>query len=839
MNKNSRSHDWKSAPHTAPISSETTRFSPPDTLDLTKLPLSRLSLTQALRTNCRMDHVPTYNSMSGEPDTHTETESEDSGVALSKYGSDNMDIDVESPPTSASQSPLQSSSQQFEETEGTSVPEVFEEDFGPPPAPLIHWVTPGAANPVHPAPEFPSSDASFAEALSGSLALGIVPGHFTFPDEEETLDPANPYHQPFGMHQSFPQSLVAVPAPPTADEEQTSSGVSADGTSQSTHQHTLESYTPPYTGTQHAEPNIALPSLNDVFGSDFLSQSAPAIEIASSSHIDDFPADYWDDVEDNMKNFHLDEFFHYWKQKHSSGVAHYPPISHLANDLSKVQRPKKISVDDLDWEYNDYQGIHWSRFQTTKAQAREVRRMTYRNHRNIPPEPPPFGTKAYKARFHDNVVPNSDVYFHFQETSLRCRPYTAHFQLRHNLSASSKNAVFYSQRPSDDGDDESDTETCYGPKVMCFNPATDTTECAMDLTKPASKDAARLDRVTTLTASDGVLVAGGLEGVYAIKSLSATFETKPITGVITEDPNCSTNRVQTFLDRRSGLPQAVFDSNDMSIRTLDCLTNKFVRHHRFHCQINCSAMSPDGRLRLLVGDACTPVVANAETGEKLAVLHGHQDFGFACAWAPDGITMATGHQDGLVQVWDARKLTRSLHTLPMEMGGCRTMAFSPVGSGKRVLVLAEPADFIHVVDAQNFRSKQVIDFFGEISGISIPPDGSRLYIANGDPKYGGIMEFGRSSNRGRYGNDNDRRRRFKSPDRKQGDLVKRIMQLDHGESLIDKSRWDVLEERKGFKVGRSEALDWLCDDDLECEQGTSLSRSLQRRQDVGFGGFIF
>ena len=378
-----------------------------------------------------------------------------------------------------------------------------------------------------------------------------------------------------------------------------------------------------------------------------------------------------------------------------------------------------------------------------------------------------------------------------------------------------------------------------GQKSMCFNPAMDTTECAMDLTKLASKDAARLDRVTTLTASDGVLVAGGLEGVYAIKSLSATFETKPITGVITEDPNCSTNRVQTFLDRRSGLPQAVFDSNDMSIRTLDCLTNKFVRHHRFPCQINCSAMSPDGRLRLLVGDACTPVVANAETGEKLAVLHGHQDFGFACAWAPDGITMATGHQDGLVQIWDARKLTRSLHTLPMEMGGCRTMAFSPVGSGKRVLVLAEPADFIHVVDAQNFRSKQVIDFFGEISGISIPPDGSRLYIANGDPKYGGIMEFGRSSNRGRYGNDNDRRRRFKSPDRKQRDLMKRIMHLDHGESLIDKSRWDVLEERKGFKVGRSEALDWLCDDDLECEQGTSLSRSLQRRQDVGFEGFIF
>ena len=789
-----------------------------------------------------MDHVPAYDSMSSDLDIHTETESEDGGVALSKFGSDDMDLDVESAPTSASQSPLQSS-YQFEDTANASVPAVFEEGFVPASAsaPMIPWAASGVANSIHSAEAITSNDMFFAEALSGSLALGIGPGHFTFPDEEEILDPGNPYHQPFGMHQSFPQSLVAVPAPPTADEEQTSSDVFAEGTSQSTHQHATESHAPAHTNAQHAELNVALPSLNDVFGLEFLSQSAPAIEIASTSHIDDFPADYSDDVEDNMKNFHLDEFFHYWKQKTSSVVDHYPPISHLANDLSKVQRPKKVSCHDLDRERGDYQGIHWSRFRTTKAQAREVRRMTYRNHRNLnPSEQPTFGTKAYKAKFHDHVMPDSDVYFHFKETNLRCRPYTAHFQLRHNLSASSKNAVFYSQRPSEDGGDGGDTKTCWGPKIMCFNPETDTTECAMDLTKLASKDAAKLDRVTTLTASNGVLVAGGLEGVYAIKSLSATFETRPITGVITDDPNCSTNCVQTFLDRRSGLPQAVFDSNDMSIRTLDCLTNRVVQHHRFPCPINCSAMSPDGRLRLLVGDSCYPIVANSETGEMISVLTGHQDYGFACAWAPDGITMATGHQDGLVQVWDARKLNRSLHTMPMEMGGCRTMTFSPAGSGKRVLVLAEPADFIHIIDAQNFGSKQVIDFFGEIAGISMPPDGSRLYVANGDPKYGGIMEFGRSSHCGGYGTDNDRRRRFKSADRKQGDLMNRIMRLDYGESQLDKSRWDVLEERwSGFKVGRSEILDWLCDDDLECEQGISPSQTLQRKQVVGSRDLVF
>jgi hypothetical protein len=157
-----------------------------------------------------------------------------------------------------------------------------------------------------------------------------------------------------------------------------------------------------------------------------------------------------------------------------------------------------------------------------------------------------------------------------------------------------------------------------------------------------------------------------------------------------------------------------------------------------------------------------------------------------------------------------------------------------------VLILAEPADFIHIIDAQNFGSKQVIDFFGEISGISMPPDGSRLYVANGDPKYGGIMEFGRSSTCGGYGNDNGRRRRFKSADRKLGDLMNRIMNLDYGESLFDKSRWDVFEERRnGFKVGRNEILDWLCDGDLECEQGISPSQTMQRRQDVGSRDLVF
>ena len=530
-------------------------------------------------------------------------------------------------------------------------------------------------------------------------------------------------------------------------------------------------------------------------------------------------------------------FFNFWKQKYANGTADYPPISDLASNLSKVQRPSKMSVGDLDHEQCDFQGIYWSRFQTTKKEAREVRRMTYRNHRNVLPPDQPFGTRAFKANFHPNVIPSSETYFRFQEMNMKTRPYTAHFQLRHNLAASSKNALFYSQTALDDNDDdESDLELDFGRKVMCFNSEANTVECAMDLTKPTDKASPRLEKLTTLAASDGVLVAGGLEGVYAIKSLSTTFETKPITGVITDDHDGSTNHVQTILDRRSGLPQAVFDSNDNTIRILDCLTDKFVHTHHFTFKVNCSDTSPDGRLRLLVGDACHPIVADAETGEKLARLPDHEDFGFSCAWAPDGITMATGHQDGLVQVWDARKLTKSIQTLPMEMGGCRAMAFSPAGSGRRVLVLAEPADFVHVVDAQSFQSKQEIEFFGEIAGISMPPDGSRLYIANCDPKFGGIMEFDRCWSGAHYANDH--RRRFRCRDEEQLNMMYRIMHLDYGNSINDRKHFDVLDRRRDeFKVGRSEATDWLPDDELETE-GRMGPWGPRLRPDMGFGDLL-
>ena len=123
--------------------------------------------------------------------------------------------------------------------------------------------------------------------------------------------------------------------------------------------------------------------------------------------------------------------------------------------------------------------------------------------------------------------------------------------------------------------------------------------------------------------------------------------------------------------------------------------------------------------------------------------------GFACDWADDGWTVATGNQDLQVKIWDARKWTTSqglacpVATVAAEMAGVRKLKFSPLGSGKKVLVAAEPADIVSIIDAETFASKQMLSFFGEIGGVDFTNDGQDLIIANCDNMRGGIMEFER------------------------------------------------------------------------------------------------
>lgn len=328
----------------------------------------------------------------------------------------------------------------------------------------------------------------------------------------------------------------------------------------------------------------------------------------------------------------------------------------------------------------------------------------------------------------ERPVPSTESYYRFQSMHLQKRSVRlSHFQLRHILASSTRSRSFY---PEAGG-------------IRQINPLTGRSETAVDLRNMENGGI-----VSTLAATDRLLVGGTFSGEYCVKNLESS-EPGHHAGQITDHPSGITTHIQVYPSRLSGAATAAIASNDRVFRTLDLATQKFVLQAAYNFPVNCSALSPDKRLRVMVGDHRDAVVANAETGEILRELGGHRDFGFACDWADDGRTVATGFQDMTVKIWDARRwcdssgVSTPVATLRSEMAGVRSLRFSPAGSGKRVLVAAEEADYVNVVDARSFERKQTFDIFGEIGGVDFCDGGRELQVLCCDWLRGGLMRLER------------------------------------------------------------------------------------------------
>ncbi|KAI4307368.1 hypothetical protein L6164_030568 [Bauhinia variegata] len=75
------------------------------------------------------------------------------------------------------------------------------------------------------------------------------------------------------------------------------------------------------------------------------------------------------------------------------------------------------------------------------------------------------------------------------------------------------------------------------------------------------------------------------------------------------------------------------------------------------------------------------------------------------------------------------------------MGAIRSLKFTSDG---RFLAMAEPADFVHILDSQSgYVEGQEIDLFGEIAGIAFSPDTEALFVGIADRTYGSLLEFNR------------------------------------------------------------------------------------------------
>jgi hypothetical protein len=325
----------------------------------------------------------------------------------------------------------------------------------------------------------------------------------------------------------------------------------------------------------------------------------------------------------------------------------------------------------------------------------------------------------------------------FSRMDFKPKIYLSHFQLRNLLACTSRNNICYAGES----------------KVYSINPHFNQKAVRMNLKDPIVQSPSPSFftgiNISTIGADHNVLVAGGLNGEYGICRLDSPLRTDHIEGILTTDLQAITNHIQIHLNRHSGLPQAAFASNDTTLRTLDCNTNTIIAQHKFGYPVNCSAISPDHRLRVIVGDDRNVLICDAERGDIVQELSGHVDFGFACAWADNGWHVATGNQDKLIKIWDARMWTdkygagNPIETIACTVAGARSLKFSPLGSGKRVLVAAEAADMVSIINAETYRTKQTLDLFGEICGMDFTPDGQSLFVGVHDPQRGGIVEFER------------------------------------------------------------------------------------------------
>lgn len=412
-------------------------------------------------------------------------------------------------------------------------------------------------------------------------------------------------------------------------------------------------------------------------------------------------------------------FIHDWRSRESLfDNAHR--VGGDWSNISRWSRPANVLKEELQGDEYDIQGIDWTKLRTTREQARTARKRLYRQQHS---------RKGVKVSQWATEVPDSENYFRFRQMRCEHRAALPHFQLRHLLAANSRNDIYYA---ADQYVTRCDIDGVFP------NDTTDTTPPSVDGSFASGTS------ITSLAASPDVLITGHFNGEYGLKDLRSTYPGIRVKGAVTRDLNAITNHIQLSPARRSGQPLATFCSNDRRLRVLDCYTNKFVRTCEYEQAVNCSANSPDGRLRMVVGDCSDTLITDADSGQAVERLRYHDDHAFACAWADDGIHAATAAQDSQIVVYDARWWRHPVTVIKTEMAFCRSLHFSPVGGGRRVLVAAEADDTVSVIDARSFDRKQVLDFYGSIAGVAFTPDGRDLIVANCDYRYGGLIHFERA-----------------------------------------------------------------------------------------------
>ncbi|ONK77648.1 uncharacterized protein A4U43_C02F9000 [Asparagus officinalis] len=240
-------------------------------------------------------------------------------------------------------------------------------------------------------------------------------------------------------------------------------------------------------------------------------------------------------------------------------------------------------------------------------------------------------------------------------------------------------------------------------------------------------------QISTLAVKDNLLVAGGFQGELTCKHMDRAG-----VSFCTRTDNAITNSIDIYRNV-SGSVRFMSSNNDGGVREIDVERFQLLNHFRFPWPINHTSTSPDGKLFIVVGDDRDGLLVDSRNGKVVTSLVGHLDYSFASAWHPDSRTFSTGNQDKTCRVWDIRNLSSSTTVLRGNLGAVRSIRYSSDG---RFMVVAEPADFVHIYDTKaGYKMRQELDFFGEISGVSLSPDDESMFVGVWDRVYASMLHY--------------------------------------------------------------------------------------------------
>src|SRR5262249_42904600 len=140
-------------------------------------------------------------------------------------------------------------------------------------------------------------------------------------------------------------------------------------------------------------------------------------------------------------------------------------------------------------------------------------------------------------------------------------------------------------------------------------------------------------------------------------------------------------------------------------------------------QVECVAISRDGRRLASGGEDKTVRVWDATTGREILVLRGHTDRCECLAFSPDGNRLASASFDGTIRIWDGTPLRgdepgQETLTFSEHSDEIRSVAFSP---DSRWIASAGFDKVVKVWDAQTGQLST--EFRGGAFGVAWHPKG--------------------------------------------------------------------------------------------------------------------